>query len=67
MNKAAQQLGRLGGKARSEAKTNANRINAQRYWDAVRAGTAKGPRRGKALPILQDKGDTGDVPRPLQP
>ena len=47
MNKAAQQLGRLGGKARSEAKTNANRINAQRYWDAVRAGTAKGPRRGK--------------------
>ena len=47
MNKAAQQLGRLGGKARSEAKTNANRINAKRYWDAVRAGTAKGPRRGK--------------------
>ena len=47
MNRAAQELGRLGGRVRSEAKTNANRINAQRYWDAVRAGTAKGPRRGK--------------------
>jgi hypothetical protein len=64
MNKAAQQLGRLGGKARSEAKTNANRINAQRYWDAVRAGTAKGPRRGKALPILKEKGSSKDMPRP---
>jgi len=61
MNKAAQQLGRLGGKARSEAKTNANRINAKRYWDAVRAGTAKGPRRGKALPLLQDGRDTGKL------
>ena len=58
MNKAAQQLGRLGGKARSEAKTNANRINAQRYWDAVRAGTAKGPRRGKRIfDSTQEKGE----------
>ncbi len=46
MNRAAQELGRLGGRVRSEAKTNANRAKAKRFWDAVRAGAANVPRRG---------------------
>jgi len=49
MNRAAQEMGRLGGKAKSEAKTNANRAKARKYWDDVRAGIARPPRRGNAL------------------
>ena len=47
MNKAAQQLGRLGGLARSEAKVAANRAKALAFWADVRAGKAPAPRRRK--------------------
>ena len=39
-NPAAVALGRLGGQARSEAKTIANRIKAQNRWAKVRAAKA---------------------------
>ena len=47
-NRAAQQLGRLGGLARSEAKAAANRAKALAFWEDVRAGKAQAPRRRKA-------------------
>ena len=47
MNKAAQQLGRLGGLAKSEAKAAANRVKAAAFWEDVRAGKAPAPRRRK--------------------
>ena len=47
MNRAAQSLGRLGGKATSEAKTKANREKMRQFWADVRAGKRKAPRRGK--------------------
>jgi hypothetical protein len=47
MNKAAQQLGRLGGLARSEAKAAANRAKAAQFWEDVRAGKAPAPRSRK--------------------
>lgn len=46
-NAAAQQLGRLGGLARSEAKAAANRAKASAFWEHVRSGKAPAPRRGK--------------------
>jgi len=46
-NRAAQQLGRLGGLARSEAKAAANRAKAAQFWGDVRAGKAPAPRRRK--------------------
>ena len=46
-NRAAQQLGRLGGLARSEAKAAANRAKAAQFWEDVRAGRAPAPRRRK--------------------
>ena len=46
-NRAAQQLGRLGGLARSEAKAAANRAKAAQFWADVRAGKAPAPRRRK--------------------
>jgi hypothetical protein len=42
-NAAAKSLGRLGGQARSEAKTAANRAKALRYWADVRAGRRPAP------------------------
>lgn len=47
-NRAAQQLGRLGGLAKSEAKATANRAKALAFWEDVRAGKAPAPRRRKA-------------------
>lgn len=47
-NRAAQQLGRLGGLAKSEAKAAANRAKAAQFWEDVRAGKAPAPRRRKA-------------------
>ena len=41
---------RKGGKARSLAKTTANRAKAVAYWDAVRAGKRPGPRRMRVPP-----------------
>ena len=41
---------RKGGKARSLAKTVANRSKAVAYWSAVRAGTRPGPRRLRLPP-----------------
>jgi hypothetical protein len=46
-NRAAQQLGRLGGLAKSEAKAAANREKAAAFWEDVRAGKAPAPRRRK--------------------
>ena len=46
-NRAAQQLGRLGGLAKSEAKAAANREKALRFWADVRAGKRPAPRRRK--------------------
>lgn len=47
MNKAAQQLGRLGGKATSEAKRRANREKIKAYWADVRAGRRDAPKHTK--------------------
>jgi hypothetical protein len=47
MNRAAQELGRLGGLAKSEAKATANRAKAVAFWDDVRAGKTPAPRRRK--------------------
>lgn len=47
MNKAAQQLGRLGGKATSEAKRKANRTKIKAYWADVRAGKVAAPKHAK--------------------
>jgi uncharacterized protein len=41
---------RKGGRARSAAKTKANRAKAAAYWDAVRLGKRPAPRRPKAPP-----------------
>ena len=41
---------RRGGKARSQAKTAANRAKARAYWDAVRAGERPAPRRMRVPP-----------------
>jgi predicted nucleotidyltransferase len=41
---------RKGGKARSAAKTEANRIKAVAYWKAVRKGEIPGPRRPRLPP-----------------
>lgn len=41
---------RKGGRARSEAKTVANRAKAAAFWQAVRAGERAAPRRPKAPP-----------------
>ena len=44
-------LGRLGGRVVSEAKREANRQRALRYWEEVRAGTrVRGKRRKTAAP-----------------
>lgn len=43
---------RKGGKARSPAKTAANRAKATAYWKAVRAGEKSGPRRLRPPPTL---------------
>jgi hypothetical protein len=48
MNRAAQALGRLGGAARSSAKTAANREKMRQFWQDVRDGKRKAPKRGKA-------------------
>jgi len=40
----------MGGRARSPAKTAANRAKARRYWEEVRAGQRPGPRRPKCPP-----------------
>ena len=47
MNRAAQQLGRLGGLATSEAKRKANREKIKAYWADVRAGKVAAPKRKK--------------------
>jgi predicted nucleotidyltransferase len=41
---------RRGGKARSPAKTAANRTKARAFWKAVRAGKLPSPRRAKVPP-----------------
>jgi len=41
---------RKGGKARSPAKTAANRAKAKAYWDAVRSGKKPSPRRSRTPP-----------------
>jgi len=41
---------RKGGKARSQAKTAANRAKAAAYWNAVRAGKRPAPRRVRVPP-----------------
>ncbi|MFH1500186.1 MAG: nucleotidyltransferase family protein [Verrucomicrobiota bacterium] len=43
-------LSRKGGRARSAAKTVANRAKAAAYWEAVRAGARPPPRRPKCPP-----------------
>jgi uncharacterized protein len=48
MNHAA--FSRKGGKARSPAKTTANRAKALAFWDAVRAGVRPAPRRLRLPP-----------------
>jgi len=40
-------ISQRGGRARSAAKTAANRAKAAAYWRAVRAGTRPAPRRGR--------------------
>lgn len=42
MNKAAQTLGRLGGRAKSPAKTRANRAKIRKYWATVKAAREEG-------------------------
>ncbi len=43
---------RKGGRARSGAKTAANRSKAKAYWNAVRAGLKEAPRRPRVPPSL---------------
>lgn len=52
-NKAAQSLGRLGGLAKSEAKTAANRAKAAALWADRRAGLKPMPVRKKAKNEIQ--------------
>ena len=47
MNKAAQELGRLGGKKSSEAKAEAARSNIRAFWEDVRAGNLPAPKHKK--------------------
>ena len=47
MNNAAQALGRLGGKATSEAKRLANRAKIKAYWADVRTGKVAAPKHAK--------------------
>ena len=44
---------RKGGKARSLAKTTANRVKAAAFWHAVRAGKKPAPRRLRPPPALE--------------
>ena len=46
-------ISRRGGKARSEAKTAANRAKAAAYWGRVRSGEIAAPKRHKKPPSLQ--------------
>ena len=46
-------ISRRGGKARSEAKTVANRAKAAAYWGRVRSGEIAAPKRHKKPPSLQ--------------
>ncbi|HUG13181.1 MAG TPA: nucleotidyltransferase family protein [Opitutaceae bacterium] len=48
---------RKGGKARSPAKTAANRAKAKAYWDAVRDGKKPNPRRPRTPPTPQFIGE----------
>lgn len=48
---------RNGGKARSAAKTAANRAKAAAYWDAVRAGERAAPRRRRLPPASEIVGE----------
>jgi uncharacterized protein len=43
---------RKGGRARSSAKTAANRAKALAYWKAVRAGFIRAPRRARVPPSI---------------
>lgn len=43
------EIGAKGGSATSRKKTRANRIKARVYWDRVRSGEVKAPRKGKRL------------------
>ncbi len=43
-------VSRKGGRARSDAKTRANRAKASAYWEAVREGKRPPPRRAKSPP-----------------
>lgn len=45
MNKAAQELGRLGGSAKSESKSKANRRIIKQFWADVRSGIKPPPHR----------------------
>jgi len=47
---------RKGGKARSLAKTTANRAKAAAYWNAVRAGQRPAPRRLRVPPSPEEIG-----------
>lgn len=47
---------RLGGQARSPAKTRANRAKARRYWEEVRQGKRPSPRRPKSPPSAEELG-----------
>ena len=46
-------ISRRGGKARSEAKTVANRAKAAAYWARVRSGEISAPKRHKKPPNLE--------------
>jgi predicted nucleotidyltransferase len=48
---------RKGGRARSSAKTTANRAKALAYWKAVRAGLLKAPQRPRVPPSLSSLRD----------
>lgn len=47
MNTAAQELGRMGGRVKSERKAEANRQKARAYWAAIKSGAKPAPQRGK--------------------
>jgi hypothetical protein len=55
-NPAAQQLGRLGGQARSEAKRAANRAKMIAYWADVRAGRRAAPGSRRKTTALDTTG-----------
>ena len=55
MNHAA--FSRKGGRARSPAKTAANRAKALAYWDAVRTGARPAPRRVRVPPAPESIAD----------